>query len=74
MSFLDRFRPLPRWKHADPVVRAAAVSEIPGDDEHGDVLVELAGADEDVRVRRAAPARVESVGALVAPVADPELP
>ena len=25
MSFLDRFKPQPRWKHADPAVRAAAV-------------------------------------------------
>jgi hypothetical protein len=66
MSFLDRFRPLPRWKHADPAVRAAAVSEIPDDDEHRGVLAELAGGDEDVRVRRAAAARVADVETLVA--------
>jgi hypothetical protein len=66
MSFLDRFRPLPKWKHADPAVRAAAVAEIPDDDEHRGVLVELAGGDEDVRVRRAAAARVANVEALVA--------
>jgi hypothetical protein len=52
MSFLDRFKPQPRWKHADPAVRAAAVSEIPDDDEHAAVLRELARDDDDLRVRR----------------------
>jgi hypothetical protein len=52
MSFLDRFKPQPRWKHADPVVRAAAVAEIPDGAEHRGVLTELAELDEDVRVRR----------------------
>ena len=28
MSFLDRFKPQPKWKHADPTVRAAAVAEL----------------------------------------------
>jgi hypothetical protein len=59
MSFLDRFKPQPRWKHADAAVRAAAVSEIPEDAEQHGVLVELASADEDVRVRRAASARLQ---------------
>jgi hypothetical protein len=54
MSFLDRFKPQPKWKHADPAVRAAAIADIPDDDEHQAVLRELAAADEDVRVRRAA--------------------
>jgi hypothetical protein len=58
MSFLDRFKPQPRWKHADPLVRAAAIAEIPDDREHRDVITELAQADEDVRVRRAAVARL----------------
>ena len=54
MSFLDRFKPQPRWKHADAAVRAAAVAEIPDDEESLATLRELASGDEDVRVRRAA--------------------
>jgi hypothetical protein len=65
MSFLDRFKPQPRWKHADAAIRAAAVSEIPDDDEHDAVLVELALEDEDVRVRRAAAGRLSSPVDLV---------
>jgi hypothetical protein len=65
MSFLDRFKPQPRWKHADPAVRAAAVAEIPDGDEHRAVLLELAGGDPDVRVRRAAVARLFSSEDLV---------
>ena len=64
MSFLDRFKPQPRWKHADPAVRAAAVAEMPDDPEHQQALVELAGSDEDVRVRRAALERLNSVEEL----------
>jgi hypothetical protein len=66
MSFLDRLRPNPKWKHADPVVRAAAVAEIPDDAEHRPILAELAGSDDDVRVRRAAVVRVDAVAELVA--------
>ena len=66
MSFLDRFKPQPKWKHADPTVRAAAVAELVIDDpEQQRALVELAGTDEDVRVRRAAVARVDTVSDLV---------
>ena len=65
MSFLDRFKPQPRWKHTDPVVRAAAVSEIPDDPEHRGTIEELAASDEDVRVRTAAVARVGDVAVLV---------
>jgi hypothetical protein len=66
MSFLDRFKPHPKWKHADPSVRAAAVAELVADDpEQQRALVELAGTDEDLRVRRAAAARVEGVADLV---------
>src|SRR4051794_6549372 len=65
MSFLDRFKPQPRWKHADPTVRAAAVHELLTDDpEQRRALSELA-ADEDVRVRRAAQARIGEVEELV---------
>ena len=59
MSFLDRFKPQPRWKHADPAVRAAAVAEIPDDDgAPRQCSSELASLDDDVRVRRAALARI----------------
>jgi hypothetical protein len=59
MSFLDRFKPQPKWKHADPAVRAAAVADVPDDAEHRAVIEELV-VDEDVRVRRAAVDRLES--------------
>ena len=65
MSFLDRFKSQPRWKHADPLVRLAAIPEIPEDDEHRGVVGELAAGDEDVRVRRAAIGRLADVPALV---------
>ncbi len=65
MSFLDRLRPQPKWKNADPAVRAAAVAELADDPEHQQILSELAG-DEDIRVRRAAAARLRSVSDLVA--------
>jgi hypothetical protein len=65
MSFLDRFKPQPRWKHADAAVRAEAVATIPNDDEHVAVLQELAREDADVRVRRAAGDRLTRVEDLV---------
>ena len=57
MAFLDRFKPQPRWRHADPVVRAGAIAEVPDDGDHRSVLLELATEDPDLRVRRAAVAR-----------------
>jgi hypothetical protein len=65
MSFLDRFKPQPRWKHADAAIRAAAIPEIPDDDEHVAVLRELASGDDDLRVRRAAAARLSTADDLV---------
>jgi hypothetical protein len=65
MSFLDRFKLQPKWKNADPAVRAAAVAEIPHDDEHVAVLQELAREDADPRVRRAAGARLSRVEDIV---------
>src|SRR4051794_35197899 len=65
MSFLDRFKSQPRWKHADAAIRTAAVNELLLDDpEQRGALIELAG-DEDLRVRRAALARIDSVEDLV---------
>jgi uncharacterized protein DUF349 len=65
MAFLDRFKPQPRWRHADAAIRAAAVADVPGDDEHRLVLVELAGQDPDQRVRRAAIERLDRAEDLV---------
>jgi uncharacterized protein DUF349 len=64
MSFLDRFKPQPRWKHTDAAVRAAAVAEIPDDPEHRIVIEELAASDPDARVRAAAVDRVGDVALL----------
>jgi hypothetical protein len=65
MSFLDRFKPQPKWKHADPAVRLEAVPAIPDDDEHVVVLQEVAREDVDVRVRRAAGDRLTRVEDIV---------
>jgi hypothetical protein len=65
MSFLDRFKPQPRWKHADPAVRAEAVATLPDDDEHREVLRELSREDPDLRVRRTAGGRLTRVEDLV---------
>ena len=58
MGLLEKLRPQPRWKHADPSVRAAAVYELTGDDADADALIALAREDADARVRRAAVSRV----------------
>ena len=54
MSFLDRFKPQPKYRNPDPAIRLAGVAELPDDAEHWGVIAELAASDEDVRVRRAA--------------------
>jgi len=76
MSFLDRFKPQPRWKHPDAAIRAAAVAEIADDPEHRTVIEELAASDPDARVRNAAIDRIGGV-TLLARLArseqDPEL-
>lgn len=71
MGILEKLRPTPRWKHADPSVRAAAVYDI-GPDE-GDALRALAREDPDARVRRAAVTRLDD-GAVLAEIArtDPD--
>src|SRR3954468_20733150 len=65
MSFLDRFKPQPRWKHLDPAIRAAAVAEIPDDPAHRGAIEELARGDENASVRSAAIARVADTALLV---------
>jgi hypothetical protein len=56
MGILDRFRSEPRWKHADPAVRLAALQDLEDDDL--DALRALAIDDADARVRRAAVRRL----------------
>src|SRR6059058_2797326 len=62
MSILEKLRPTPRWKHADPSVRAAAVYDI--GPEEADALRALAREDADARVRRAAVMRLDEVDVL----------
>ena len=62
MGILEKLRPLPRWRHTDPAVRAASVYEL-GPDE-GDALLVLAREDVEARVRRAAVTRLSDVAVL----------
>src|SRR2546423_13534506 len=62
MGILEKLRPTPRWKHADPSVRAAAVYEM--GPEEADALRALAREDADARVRRAAVTRLDEAGVL----------
>ena len=62
MGILEKLRPQPRWKHADPAVRAAAVYDL-GSDET-DALRALAREDADARVRRAAINRIDDLSVL----------
>ena len=62
MGILEKLRPQPRWKHADPGVRSAAVYEL-GPAE-ADALLALAREDADSRVRRAAVGRISEVDVL----------
>ena len=50
MGLLDKLKPVPRWKHADPAVRLAAIRDLTDPAE----LAAVAEADTDPRVRRAA--------------------
>jgi hypothetical protein len=62
MGILEKIRPQPRWKHADPAVRAAAVYDLgPGD---ADTLRSLAREDAEARVRRVAVGRLNDVAVL----------
>ncbi|PYR77080.1 MAG: hypothetical protein DMF86_10300 [Acidobacteria bacterium] len=66
MSFLDRFKLQPKWKSADPEVRAAGVLELGESPEDYVVLASLACEDADTRVRRAAVNRVQDLTVLTA--------
>jgi len=62
MGILEKLRPVPRWKHADPAVRAAAVYEIGAED--SEALRALAREDAEARVRRAAVTRLADIALL----------
>jgi hypothetical protein len=62
MALLDRLRPQPAWKHADPAVRLASLDTL-AESERG-VIAILARTDESPRVRRAAIARLDDADAL----------
>jgi len=62
MALLDRLRPQPAWKHADPAVRLASLDTLT-EAEHG-VIATLARSDDSPRVRRAAIARLADADAL----------
>jgi hypothetical protein len=72
MGFLDKLKPLPRWKHADAAIRLEAVKDL---DDQVELAV-LAEHDVDGRVRRAAvtkTAEVDVLGRVAAGDADPEI-
>jgi hypothetical protein len=52
MGFLERFRPQPKWKHPDPLIRVVGIQEL--DEQDGEILASLARQDADPRVRKAA--------------------
>jgi hypothetical protein len=60
MGLLDKFKPQPRWKHADPAVRLEAVRDLDDATE----LAALAETDADARVRRAAVGRIADAPVL----------
>ena len=71
MKFLDKLKPQPRWKHADPAVRHEAVKDLEDQAELGC----LAETDPDPRIRRAAVAKVvsaEVLGRVASLDTDPE--
>jgi hypothetical protein len=71
MGLLDKLKPQPRWKHADPSVRLEAVRELEDPAE----LAILAELDPDARVRRSATARIADpavLGRIASSDVDPE--
>lgn len=62
MGFLDRFKPQPKWKHADRVIRQSAVESIAESEQ--ELLESIALEDEDAGVRRTAVGKLARVEAL----------
>ena len=62
MKLLDKLRPQPKIKHADPAVRLEGLQEL--DDAEQATLIQLATDDGDARVRRAASGRLTDATAL----------
>src|SRR5688572_2035117 len=62
MGILEKLRPQPRWRHADPTVRVAAVYELGPDD--SEALHAIAREDAEARVRRAAVTRIDELDVL----------
>jgi hypothetical protein len=62
MGLLEKLRPQPKYKHADPAVRLEGLNDIEDSDQA--TLVAIASEDVDARVRRAAINRVTDAGAL----------
>ena len=62
MGLLEKLRPQPKYKHADPAVRLEGLADIEDNDQS--TLVALATEDTDPRVRRAALGRVSDPAAL----------
>jgi hypothetical protein len=60
MGLLDKLKPQPRWKHADPSIRLEALRELDDPIE----LSALAESDPDIRVRRAAILRSSDAAVL----------
>ena len=62
MGLMNLFRP--KWKHSDPAVRRAAVSEL----QDQDTLIKVARNDEDLHARKAAVEKInsETVLAIIA--------
>jgi hypothetical protein len=62
MGLLEKLRPQPKYKHADPAVRLEGLNEV--EDADQDTLVAIATEDVDARVRRAAISRVSDAAVL----------
>ena len=62
MALLDRLRPQPAWKHADPAVRLASLDSLT--EAESGVIATLARSDDAPRVRRAAIARLADADVL----------
>ena len=64
MGLLEKLRPQPKWKHADPSVRLEGLQEL--DDTDQESLSSLATDDPDARVRRGAAGRLTDTSTLSA--------